>query len=197
MALPKVCRRYGLGFIVSCLVSSIALSITQVILDAQDVLSLPTPHIHGYDLSYQGVQGIWEGLKPSNTASANPHPVVDDTPIAHQRSLLDAPPPGAPHHARASSSGNSTSHHSQRNHSPADDFHGDWSSALSVLASRRGVNRASWKPLVKTDKLIERQIALEVCGWNLREEEVARSIKRLALCQTPKLKLVLILLLFS
>jgi len=44
------------------------------------------------------------------------------------------------------------------------------------------VNRASWKPLVKTDKLIERQIALEVCGWNLKEEEVARSIKRFALC---------------
>lgn len=183
MAPYKVCRSYGLGFTVSCPLSSIALAITQIILDAQDVLCLPTPHLHGYDFSYQGVQGIWEGLKPSNTASAHQHTVVDDTPIAHKHSLLlDTPALGAPHHARASSSGNSTGHHSHHSHSSADDLHGDWSSALSVLAARRGVNRTSWKPLVKTDKLIERQISLEVCGWSLREEEVARSIKRFASC---------------
>lgn len=194
MAPYKVCRSYGLGFIVSYPMSSIALSITQIILDAQDVLCLPTPHLHGYDFSYQGVQGIWEGLKLSNTISAIPQTIVDDTPIAHQRSLLlDLPPLGAPHHTHTSSSGSGTGHHSHRSHSPADDFHGDWSGALSVLAARRGVVRTSWKPLVKTDKLIERQISLELCGWSLREEEVARSIKRFVSYWTLELMLILFL----
>ncbi|KAF8971267.1 hypothetical protein BDZ97DRAFT_1901867 [Flammula alnicola] len=133
---------------------------------SQDVLCVPTPRLHGYDFSYHGLMGIWEGFPATDAATPQSH-LSDDTPIAIQRSLLlDLPVTGNQGHA------------SRRSHSPADDLHGNWSAALATLAARRGIDRWSWKPPVATSKLVQRQVALHVCGWSLREEEIAASIKR-------------------
>ncbi|KAF8167441.1 hypothetical protein B0H34DRAFT_645099 [Crassisporium funariophilum] len=146
---------------------------------SQEVLCVPTPRLHGYDFSYQGLLGIWEGFKPMDIHSQH---IVDDTPIAVQRSLLLDLPVAGPqvHHSHSSSTGSSgyERHTSRRSHSPADDLHGSWPAALTSLAARRGADRSTWKPTVPTNKLAQRQIALQVCGWSLREEELAAAVKR-------------------
>ena len=141
-----------------------------VVTDSQEVLSIPTPRLHGYDVSYQGLLGIWEGISPSASPSASQ--LADDTPMPIHRSLLlDLPPHGSQHHVHASTS-------QRRTHSPADDLHGNWPAALATLAARRGADRSSWKPTVPTSKLLQRQVALQLCGWSLRDDELAAAIKR-------------------
>ena len=103
----------------------------------------------------------------------------EGTPTPGQRSLLLDLPVGQVHHSRAGSagSGGRESHTSNRSHSPADDLFGSWSAALHSLAARRR-DHSSWKPTVPTDKLVQRQIALRVCGWSVREEELSAAVKR-------------------
>ena len=140
---------------------------------------MPTPRLYGYDFSYQGLLGIWEGFNPSS-APVHMQQVSEDTPIPSQRSLLLDLPVGQVHHALAggTGSGSHENHSSHRSHSPADDFFGSWSAALHSLSARRR-DHSSWKPTVPTDKLIQRQIALQVCGWSVREEELSASVKKL------------------
>lgn len=148
--------------------------------DSHDVLSLPTPRLHGYDLSYQGLQGIWDGI-PTMVIQSQPLP-AEDTPVAGPRPfLLDLPPPGlSSHPSYSTSSGNMLQERqtSRRSHSPVDDLHGNWPAALAALAARRGADSSSWKPTVATAKLVQRQIALQLCGWSLREDELMAAIKR-------------------
>ena len=138
---------------------------------------MPTPRLHGYDFSYQGLLGIWEGFNPSSVPTQH---FSEDTPAPGQHSLLlDVPVPQV-YHSHTSSTGSAgqerrTSH---RSRSPADDLFGSWSAALHSLAARRGTDRSSWKPTVSTNKLVQRQIALQVCGWSLREEELTAAVKR-------------------
>lgn len=139
---------------------------------------MPTPRLYGYDFSYQGLLGIWEGFNPSSVP-VHLQPFSEGTPIPGQRSLLLDLPVGQVHHSRAGStgSGGHDSHSSHRSHSPADDLFGSWSAALHSLAARRR-DHSSWKPTVPTDKLVQRQIALQVCGWSVREEELSAAVKR-------------------
>ena len=143
---------------------------------------MPTSRLYGYDFSYQGLLGIWEGFNPSS-ASVHMQHFSEGTPIPGQRSLLLDLPVGQVQHSRAGSTG-SGGHESQKNasshrsHSPADDLlFGSWSAALHSLAARRR-DHSSWKPTVPTDKLVQRQIALQVCGWSVREEELSAAVKR-------------------
>lgn len=150
------------------------------ILHSHELLSLPTPRLHGYDLSYQGLQGIWDGIPPMAIQS---QPLLaEDTPVAGLRPLLlDLPPPGfSSHPSYSSSSGNVLQERQtpRRSHSPVDDLHGNWQAALATLASRRSADRSSWKPTVATAKLVQRQIALQLCGWSLREDELKAAIKK-------------------
>ena len=104
----------------------------------------------------------------------------ESTPIPGQRSLLLDLPVGQVHHSHggnSTGSGGHESHSSRGSHSPADDLFGSWSAALHSLAARRK-DHPSWKPTVTTDKMIQRQIALQVCGWSVREEELSASVKR-------------------
>ncbi|KAJ3501958.1 hypothetical protein NLJ89_g9102 [Agrocybe chaxingu] len=143
---------------------------------SHEILCNPTSRLHGYDFSYHGLAGIWEGFPPI-AAPAQQQQVVDDTPIPIPRTLLDVPPANAlaqgQHHAHASSGGGT-----RRSRSPADDLHGNWPAALAILAARKGADRSSWKPTVPTTKLVQRQIALQICGWSLREDELAAAVKR-------------------
>ena len=139
---------------------------------------MPTPRLYGYDFSYQGLLSIWEGFNPSSVPTPIQH-LSESTPIPGQRSLLLDLPVGQVHHAHVGGSTGSVgheSHSSHRSHSP-DDFFGSWSAALHSLAARRK-DHSSWKPTVPTDKLLQRQIALQVCGWSVREEEVSAKVKK-------------------
>lgn len=138
---------------------------------------MPIPRLHGYDFSYQGLLGIWEGFNPSSVPIQH---FSEDTPVPGQRSLLlDLPVPQIQHsHTGSAGSGGHERHSSHRSRSPADDLFGSWSAALHSLAARRGSDRSSWKPSVPTTKLVQRQIALQVCGWSLREGQLTAAVKR-------------------
>jgi hypothetical protein len=99
-----------------------------------------------------------------------------DTPVPGQRSLLFALPAEQVHQSRTGSS-SSGRQSSERSRSP-DDLFGNWSAALHSLAARRGTDRSTWKPTVPTNKLVQRLIALQVCGWSVREEELTAAVKR-------------------
>ncbi|TFK24770.1 hypothetical protein FA15DRAFT_618942 [Coprinopsis marcescibilis] len=143
---------------------------------SRELLCNPTPRLHGFDFAFQGLAGIWEGLQPSSPQA--PPNSVDDTPIAVQRSLLlDVPGSLPTHHSQQSSSAGGVGT-SRRSHSPADDLYGNWNAVLAVLIERRGVDKTSWKPSLPTTKLAQRQLALQLCGWSLRDEELKAAVKR-------------------
>ncbi|KAF9483146.1 hypothetical protein BDN70DRAFT_800339 [Pholiota conissans] len=145
--------------------------------NSQEILCVPTPRLNGFDFSYHGLLGIWEGFAPiDGTAPGN---LSDDTPLALQRSLLlDLPVPNVHHSRSGSTGGGNYGRSSRRSHSPVDDLQDNWSAALADLANRRGIDRWSWKSPVPTNKLVARQVALTVCGWSLREEEITANIKK-------------------
>jgi hypothetical protein len=116
--------------------------------------------------------GIWEGFPP--LAATTPHgepqmlpEVGPAAPPAH-RSLLDV------RDARSRS-------RSRRSNSPADDLHGNFHAALTALALRSGDKTSAWKfPAVSSSKNLQRQVALQLCGWTLKEEDLWSNIKRFA-----------------
>ncbi|KAJ7667588.1 hypothetical protein DFH06DRAFT_1182943 [Mycena polygramma] len=129
--------------------------------NAQDFLCVPTPRLHGYDFSHQGILGIWEGFPPLSTTGET----SDPAPPPH-RDLLDI------------LDGRSRSR-SRRSHSPADDLHGNFHAALNALALRSGDKSSAWKfPSVSSSKILQRQVALQLCGWSLREEDLLNNVKR-------------------
>lgn len=138
-------------------------------LESKELLCSPTPKVHGYDFSYQGLLGIWDGFPPDS-----PPDSVEDTPTAVNRSLLL----DVPSSASGPNDKNKRQRSARRSDSPADDMHGNWPAAMATLADRRGVERSLWKPLVPTTKLLQRQVALHLCGWNLKDDEWRAAIKR-------------------
>ncbi|KAJ7499365.1 hypothetical protein FB451DRAFT_1118430 [Mycena latifolia] len=137
---------------------------------AQDFLCVPTPRLHGYDFSHQGIMGIWEGFAP-----------LDATPQVETSLLLDPATPPAHRDLLDVRDGTRSRSRSRRSHSPADDLHGNFHAALSVLALRTGDKSSSsaWKfPAVSTSKALQRQVALQLCGWSLKEDDLWTNIKR-------------------
>ncbi|KAJ6567321.1 hypothetical protein DFH09DRAFT_1156660 [Mycena vulgaris] len=136
---------------------------------AQDFLCVPTPRLHGYDFSHQGIMGIWQGFAPLNvTPHGEPSLLLDPVPPVH-RDLLDV------------QDGTRSGSRSRRSHSPADELHGNFQSALAALALRTGEKSASSAlkfPAVSTSKALQRQVALQLCGWSLKEEDLWNSVKR-------------------
>ncbi|KAJ6543876.1 hypothetical protein B0H19DRAFT_289302 [Mycena capillaripes] len=134
--------------------------------NAQDFLCVPTPRLHGYDFSHQGIMGIWEGFPP--LAAAGDTQIADPAPVGPpvHRDLLDV------------RDGRSRSR-SRRSHSPADDLHGNFHAALTALALRSGDKSSAWKfPSVSSSKILQRQVALQLCGWSLKEEDLWNNVKR-------------------
>ena len=72
-------------------------------------------------------------------------------------------------------------------HTPVDEAQSHFQAALEVLVGRGadGVGGSGsgsgrpWKPLVPSAKAMQRQIAQRLCGWSLKEEEVAGVLQRL------------------
>jgi WD repeat-containing protein mio len=49
---------------------------------------------------------------------------------------------------------------------------------LQTLIGRRNSEPVTWKPTIHTTKLLQRQVALQLCGWSLQEQELMSAIKR-------------------
>jgi hypothetical protein len=115
--------------------------------------------------------GIWEGFSPVNvTPHVEPSLLLDPVTTPAHRDLLDVREDA---HSRS---------RSRRSHSPADDLHGNFHAALLALALRSGDKSSStWKfPAVSTSRALQRQVALQLCGWSLKDEDLWNSVKRFA-----------------
>ncbi|EMD33754.1 hypothetical protein CERSUDRAFT_160035, partial [Gelatoporia subvermispora B] len=143
---------------------------------AEEALCWPSPKHDGYNFAYQGLQGIWEGFKPVQTQPSAP----PTTPRMPPRALLDIPvTPTIASLSLEAKQGRSTSRHGSRrrsHHSAAvpDDF----VAAVLAINARNGIERPSWRPLVATNRLPQRQLALQLCGWSLAEDDLAHAIRR-------------------
>ncbi|KAL0954758.1 hypothetical protein HGRIS_003708 [Hohenbuehelia grisea] len=124
---------------------------------SREILCNPTPRLQGYDFSYEGLLGIWEGLRP-----------------------LPVPPNATPANADQYNLDSSDTIPSSEKpvRSKSDDARRKFNAALKELAARRGVNKSQWKPTITTGKQLQRQLALELCGWSWKEEDFDASIKR-------------------
>ena len=173
---------YGYGSIVSRLILSLYLprDLPQTSLsDAQRLMSSPSPVIEGYNFAYQGLSGIWEGFKPIHPSPRSGQP----TPRMPARSaLFDAASPllaplnlEVPHHR-------SSSKHTGRKRSqvPASTLPEHFLIAIDELNARCGSmeSGAGWKPSVATARLSQRRFALQLCGWSLAQDTLARAIRR-------------------
>lgn len=135
-------------------------------IDSREVLLVPTPRLYGYDFSYQGLLGIWEGFQ------SQPHEPAGSAPTP-RNSLLDLPPT-TPGGIGAAAGGLSRRHAL----SPSDEIHGDFHAAIVALSSRKGTERSAWKPPVSSQKVEQRLFALQLCGWSLRDEDLQNAIKK-------------------
>ena len=76
-----------------------------------------------------------------------------------------------------------SSHHGSRRRSQQlySDVVGDekrFQGALQSLIIRREGHRITWKPLVPTTLLPQRQVALRLCGWSFKEEDISNAIEK-------------------
>ncbi|KAL1741594.1 hypothetical protein HDZ31DRAFT_84718 [Schizophyllum fasciatum] len=122
----------------------------------RDLLKGPATQLHGYDFLYRGLLSVWEGFEP--TTLRTPHV-----------------PPGAPDFLDLPSMHD---HGRRRAHSPVDDPRISFKEALSVVLALKGPSWATWKPTIHTNKLLQRQVALMLCGWSLQDDILAEEIKR-------------------
>jgi len=51
--------------------------------------------------------------------------------------------------------------------------------ALFDIESRNSGERSTWKPVVNTARLVQRRVAMKLCGWSLKEDELGAAIARL------------------
>ncbi|KIP06122.1 hypothetical protein PHLGIDRAFT_107382 [Phlebiopsis gigantea 11061_1 CR5-6] len=141
----------------------------------QSLLSAPPAALDGYDFSYQGIFGIWEGFKPSRLqVSAQPTPRLSqrglllDVPVTAVANLMLDPP-----HSRSRSR-----QVDGRRTKAGVDGTDEFSAAVATLLAEKLPNHASWKPAVPTNKLAQRQLALYMCAWSLAEDDLAQAVRR-------------------
>lgn len=162
------CPRSGDGFVVCrtnhCLSKSTYLCLFP---DSREIACIPTSRIHGYDFSNQGLMGIWEGFQALPQA-------FEPRDSVSQLSDLHAAPP-AFDSSSVSSSLNMPSTFFQ---SFEDLSYGDFNAAITAVLSRQGMEKTSWSPALRTNKSAQRELALQLCGWYLRGDELSDAIKK-------------------
>ena len=132
--------------------------------------------MEGYNFAYQGILGIWEGIRP-----VIPHFSANPTPRIPSRGLLfDNAPTSIYGHDFDSRRYHSKSRLSGRGRSlpPPEHSHDDFLDAVVTINSRRDSGHTSWQPAVSTRKLAQRQLGLYLCGWSLAEHDLTHAIKR-------------------
>ncbi len=155
--------------------------LTMLLPDSQRLITSPSPVIEGYNFAYQGLSGIWEGFKPVRPSPPSGQP----TPRLPTRSTLFDGPTASPLLAplslevptRRPSSKNTGRKRSQV---PASNLPEDFLAAIDELNARSGNSEsaASWKPSVATGRLSQRRFALQLCGWSLAQDDLARAMRR-------------------
>ncbi|OSC97421.1 hypothetical protein PYCCODRAFT_1419471 [Trametes coccinea BRFM310] len=148
---------------------------------AQRLLSTPSPMIDGYNFAYQGLSGIWDGFR----ATRHQPPSNQPTPRMYPRGTLFDGPSASPLLAPLTLDAprRSNSKHSggrKRSRPPGPAFPEDFLAAIEILNARSGSSDSitTWKPSVSTARLGQRRFALQLCGWSLAQEDLARAIKR-------------------
>ncbi|PFH53658.1 hypothetical protein AMATHDRAFT_137028 [Amanita thiersii Skay4041] len=139
---------------------------------SQDLLSTPTSLINEYDFAYQGLSAIWEGFPPTPST-----PMTMYVPVhAHANAARVV--------AAAARQLYSHSHPSSASQSYTQNGQSDYQAALSVLVKRINKNMGgsdaadAWRPPVASHKLLQRQVALQLCGWSVREDDLMGAIRR-------------------
>ena len=152
------------------------LSILTALQDIQQLLSAPISALDGYNFSYQGIIGVWDGFRPSRSyVSAHP------TPRLPQRGLLlDVPPNPVSNliHESHQSRSRSRQADGRRGKTSSEMPHDEFYSVVSTLLAEKLPNHASWKPAVHTNKPAQRQLALHMCAWSLAEDDLNRAVRR-------------------
>ncbi|PCH35953.1 hypothetical protein WOLCODRAFT_126455 [Wolfiporia cocos MD-104 SS10] len=142
---------------------------------SQLLLATPTSRLEGYNFAYQGLSGIWEGFRPQPQAPTSTH----TTPRMVKRSMLLNTPVAALTALPDIHSNPSSRHSSRRRGHPAGGVPEDFLSAIHELNERNGHDLQGWKPAISaTAKLAQRQLALQLCGWSLAEDDLERATKR-------------------
>lgn len=135
-------------------------------LDSRAIAGVPTSRIHGYDFSNQGLMGIWEGFQalPQSSEPKNSTSQLNDLHLAPT--------------AFDSSSTSALGLPSTFSQSFEDLSYGDFNAAVTAMLSRQGVEKQSWSPALRTNKSSQRELALQLCGWYLRDDELSDAIKK-------------------
>ncbi|KZT65334.1 hypothetical protein DAEQUDRAFT_747081 [Daedalea quercina L-15889] len=139
------------------------------------LLCKPTPRVEGFNFSYQGLLGIWEGFP-----SSHPHTSTSThtTPrVAVRRSMLPNTPIQSLSALPLDINAKPSSRHSSRRR-PHGGVSDEFLAAVTILADRNGLDTTSWKPAVTTSRLTQRHLGLHLCGWSLAEDELMHAIKR-------------------
>jgi WD repeat-containing protein mio len=148
-------------------------------LDIQQLLSAPPAALDGFNFSYQGILGVWEGFRPGRShISAHP------TPRLGQRGLLlDIPTNPASNllldtHPSRSRSRQADGRRSKPGGGGTETPQDDFAAAVATLLAEKLPSHASWRPAVATGRLAQRQLALHMCAWSLAEDDLARAVRR-------------------
>lgn len=127
------------------------------IMRSQDFLS--SKH-QRYDFSYQGVAGLWEGFGPAEKLQQN----RDQSPL----------PSEVPHETRKSKRHSKTTVRS----AAEEEQHNYQSTLQSLLNRKEGSHKHSWKPAVPSSRVPQRQAALQMLEWSLKEDELLHLTKK-------------------
>lgn len=135
--------------------------------DARRLLEVPAVHLNGYNFANQGIQGIWEGFLssiPEAAPSNSPGAVALLEPLVVE---------GVQSISRSQS---------RRGRNRAD-LPSDFAAALLLLSAYHktdavALESSDWKPTVSTTKLTQRQFALQLCGWSLKNEDISAVINK-------------------
>ncbi|KAF8134417.1 hypothetical protein EV363DRAFT_1562004 [Boletus edulis] len=129
---------------------------------SREITCTPTSRIHGYDFSNQGLMGVWEGFQALPQLSK---------PRGSVSLLTDLRPAFDPGSA-------SSSLPTAFSQSFEDLSYGDFNAAITAILSRQGVEKTYWSPAIRTNKSAQRELALQMCRWYLKGDELSDAIKK-------------------
>ncbi|KAL4078226.1 hypothetical protein V8B97DRAFT_1865454 [Scleroderma yunnanense] len=141
---------------------------------SRELLCTPTPRLNGYDFSNQGLQGIWVGFpslpRPSENKSSVSLP-VELLSASFSTTATGSDPSGTPSPTSFPGLLKTFSECSD------DGTQGNFDVAVEHLLSRKDPGQLTLSPSLHTDKMKQRQCAIQLCGWNSRDEDLSTAIK--------------------